>query len=311
MKIQGSVQKINPLYALFVAVGLLCVAIPFRTYQVLSLIESETGFFAEVNWSVYLIYSLCVVAFLVTYILVFFAKDVPESRAVYRKNRPLAAASIVLGIGIGADAVIALANVVLSTQGLIFTLESFVPTLLQGVFGILSVIYIFVFGISYFDGRTTYSRYKLLALCPVIWSAARLVIRFVEKISYINVSDLMLELFGLAFMMIFFMGFARISSGLANKKAMRSVFSAGIVSAFLFVLANVPRLVAIASANGSKLVDKYPFSLCDLAFGIFAVCYILNAMNTATKNDAFELLEDSNEDIAPITNEDIIVEEDN
>ncbi len=311
MKIQGSVQKINPLYALFVALGLLCVAIPFRTYQVLSLIESDTGFFAEINWSVYLIYGVCAIAFLITYILVFLAKDVPESRAIYRKNRLLAVASIIFGIGIGADAVTALANVILSSQGMILSLESFVPTLLQGVFGILSVIYIFVFGISYFDGRTTYSRYKLLALCPVIWSASRLIIRFVEKISYINVSDLMLELFSLAFMMIFFMGFARISSGLANKKAMRSVFSAGIVSGFLCVLANVPRLVAIISANGSKLVEGYPFSLCDLAFGFFAVCYILNAMNTATKNDSFEFLEDSDEDIAPITNEDITEEEGN
>ncbi len=311
MKIQGSVQKINPLYALFVALGLLCVAIPFRTYQVLSLIESETGFFAEMNWSVYLIYGICAVAFLTVYIIIFFAKDVPESRAVYRKNRLLAVASIVLGIGVGADAVTALANVILSSQGMIMALESFVATLLQGIFGVLSVIYIFVFGISYFDGRTTYSRYKLLALSPVIWSATRLITRFVEKISYINVSDLMLELFGIAFMMIFFMGFARISSGLANKKAMRSVFSAGITSAFLCALANVPRLIAIVSANGSKLAEGYYFSLCDLAFSVFAVCYVLNAMNTATKNDAFELLEDSEEDIAPITNEDIIEEEGN
>ncbi len=306
MKIQGTVQKINPLYALFGAVGLLCAAIPFRTYQLLALIESDTGFFKETNWSVYVLYGACILVFLVTYILIFLAKDVPESRAVYRKNKPLAVVSMVLGVGISADAITALANTILSSQGFSAQLESFVPTLLQGVFGVLSVVYIFIFGISYFDGRTAYSRYKLLALCPVIWAAARLITRFVKKISYVNVSDLVLELFGIAFMMIFFMGFARICSGLANKRSMRSVVSAGIVSAFLCGLANIPRLIAIVTANGSKLAGDYPFSLCDLAFSLFAVCYILNAVNSAQKNDALELLENSEEDISPITNEDIV-----
>lgn len=303
MKIRGSSEKINPLYSLYVIAGLLCVAIPFRTYQLLSLVESETGFYKEINWSVYLMYALCILAVVVPYILTLLAKNVPESRAVYRKNKLLAAASFVFGAGIVADAVSAISTLILTYQGFYTAEISVAPTVLQGVFGILSAIYIIVFGISYVDGRTFYSRYKFLALSPLVWSAVRLVIRFVKKISYVNVSDLMLELFAIAFMMIFFLNFARISSGLSNKKSMRSLWSAGFAAAFFCAVANVPRLVAIITANSNALTEEYPFSLCDLGFAVFAVCYIVNSMKTAENNDALELSGEANEDISPVIDE--------
>lgn len=303
MKIRGSIEKINPLYSLYIIAGLLCVAIPFRTYQLLSLVESDTGFYKEINWSVYLMYALCALAVLVPYVFTLLAKNVPESRAVYGKNKLLAVASFVFGAGLVADAVTAFSTLLLSYQGFYTAEISLVPTLLQGVFGILSAIYIMIFGISYIDGRTTYSRYKLLALSPLVWSVARLIIRFVKKISYVNVSDLMLELFVIAFMMIFFLSFARISSGLSNKKSMRSLWSAGFAATFFCVVANLPRLITIITANGNLLAKEYPFALCDLGFAFFAVCYIVNSMKSAENNDALELSDEANEDIPPVTNE--------
>lgn len=303
MKIRGSIEKINPLYSLYVIAGLLCVAIPFRTYQLLSLIESDTGFYKEINWSVYLMYALCALAVAVPYVLTLLAKNVPESRAVYRKNKLLAAASFVFGAGLVADAVTAFSTIILTYQGFYTAEVSVVPTLIQGIFGILSAVYIIIFGISYIDGRTTYSKYKLLALCPLVWSVARLIIRFVKKISYVNVSDLMLELFAIAFMMLFFLSFARISSGLSNKKSMRSLWSAGFAGAFFCAVANLPRLITIITANGNLLPQEYPFALCDLGFAFFAVCYIVNSMKSAENNDALELSDEANEDIPPVADE--------
>lgn len=303
MKVIGSSEKINPLYSLYVTAGLLCVAIPFRVYQLLSLIESDTGFYKEINWSVYLMYALCILAVLVPYVLTLLAKNIPESRAVYRKNKLLAAASFIFGAGLVADAVKAFSTLILVRQGYLTQEISVVPTLLQGIFGILAAIYIMVFGISYIDGRTTYSKYKLLALCPLAWAAARLVIRFIKKISYVNVSDLMLELFAIAFMMLFLLSFARISSGLSNKKSMRSLWAAGFVSAFLCAAANLPRLVVIITANSSVLPEEYPFELCDFGFAFFAICYIVNSMKSAKNNDAFEILDEADEDIPPVSYE--------
>lgn len=303
MKIRGSIEKINPLYSLYVLVGLLCLAVPFRTYQLLRLVESNTGFYKEINWSVYLMYALCILAVIVPYVLTLLAKNVPESRAVYGKNIVLSVSAFIFGAGLIADSVSALSTLILYYQGFPTGEISVVPTALQGVFGVLSAIYIFIFGISYIDGRTTYSKYNLLALSPLAWSVVRLVIRFVKKISYVNVSDLMLELFAIAFMMLFFLAFARISSGLSNKKSMRSLWSSGFVAAFFCAAANLPRLITIITANGNSLNEEYPFALCDLGFAFFAICYIINSMKTAKNNDAFEILDEAEDDIEPILNE--------
>ena len=303
MKIRGSIEKINPLYSLYVVVGLLCLAVPFRTYQLLRIVEINTGFYKEINWSVYLMYALCILAVLVPYVLITLAKNVPESRAVYGKNKLLAVSAFVFGAGLVADTASALAEAVMFKQGLLVGDISFVPVVLEGVFGALAAIYMMIFAFSYIDGRTSYSRYKLLALSPLVWSVARLVIRFVKKISYVNVSDLMLELFAIAFMMLFFLSFARISSGLSNKKSMRSLWAAGFASAFFCAAANLPRLVVVITANGNLLNEEYPFALCDLGFAFFAICYIVNSMKKAKNNDASELLGESEEDIVPITEE--------
>lgn len=309
MKIRGSLEKINPLYSLYVTLGLLCAAIPFRTYQLLSIVESVTGFYKETNWSVYLMYVLCALAVLVPYVLTMLAKNVPESRAVYRKSRLLAAASFIFGTGLVADAVTAFSTLILTSEGFLTAEINLVPTILQGVFGILSAVYIMIFGISYIDGRTTYTRYKLLALSPIVWSVARLIIRFVKKISYVNVSDLMLELFAIAFMMLFFLAFARISSGLSNKKSMRSLWSAGFAAVFFCAAANIPRLITIITGNGGVLPEEYPFALCDLGFAFFAICYIVNSMKTAENNDALELSDQADEDIPPVADKTFVGDE--
>ena len=301
MKIRGSIEKINPLYSLYVLVGLLCLALPFRTYQLLRLVENNTGFYREINWSVYLMYALCILAVLVPYVLTTLAKNVPESRAVYGKNKVLAVSAFVFGAGLVADAVSPISTLVMNSPFLSTGETSPVIMALQGAFAVLGAIYIFVFGISYIDGKTRYSRYKLLALCPLVWSVARLVIRFVKKISYVNVSDLMLELFAIVFMMLFFLSFARISSGLSNKKSMRSLWASGFAAAFFCAVANVPRLLMVITANGNSLNEEYPFALCDLGFAFFAICYIVNSMKTAQNNDASEFLDETEEDISPIT----------
>ena len=76
---------------LYVLVGLLVVAIPVRTYQLLFITESDTGFYKSVNWTVYLMFVISALAVLVPYIMVNLAKSVPSSKnPPSRKNKFLA-----------------------------------------------------------------------------------------------------------------------------------------------------------------------------------------------------------------------------
>lgn len=301
MKITGKNEKLNPLLGLYIAAGLLIAAIPVRLYQLLTIIEQDTGFYKAVDRSVYVMYALAAAAVIASYGIAVLAKNIPASKSPYRRNKFLAVTSILLGVGIVLDVVSAASAFIIKARNFMSAGISFlgtadqgqIPILFEAVLGIFAAIYLLVFGISYIDGRTTYSQYKFLAITPFFWSISRLVGRLISKIAYVNVSDLMLEIFGIAFMMIFFMSFARISSGLSNKKAMRSVFASGAVSAFLLGTANIPRLLMLISGNGDKITSGYGLSVCDLVFVFFAVAYIINAYKCAKENDSKELAEET------------------
>lgn len=300
MKITGKNEKLNPLLGLYIAAGLLIAAIPVRLYQLLTIIEQDTGFYKAVDRSVYVMYALAAAAVIASYGIAVLAKNIPASKSPYRRNKFLALTSILLGVGIVLDVVSAASTFIIKARNFMSAGISIlgtadqgqIPILFEAVLGIFAAIYLLVFGISYIDGRTTYSQYKFLAITPFFWSISRLVGRLISKIAYVNVSDLMLEIFGIAFMMIFFMSFARISSGLSNKKAMRSVFASGAVSAFLLGTANIPRLLMLVSGNGNKITSGYGLSFCDLVFVFFAVAYIINAYKCAKENDSKELAEE-------------------
>lgn len=301
MKITGKNEKLNPLLGLYIAAGLLIAAIPVRLYQLLTIIEQDTGFYKAVDRSVYVMYALAAAAVIASYGIAVLAKNIPASKSPYRRNKFLAVTSILLGVGIVLDVVSSASAFLIKARNFMSVGISFlgtadqgqIPILFEAVLGIFAAIYLLVFGISYIDGRTTYSQYKFLAITPFFWSISRLVGRLISKIAYVNVSDLMLEIFGIAFMMIFFMSFARISSGLSNKKAMRSVFASGAVSAFLLGTANIPRLLMLISGNGDKITSGYGLSVCDLVFVFFAVAYIINAYKCAKENDSKELAEET------------------
>ncbi len=291
MKFIGSLKKLNPLLPLYIVSGLLCLAVPFRTYQLLFITENATGFYKNVDWSVYAIYGLAALAILVSIVIVNLAKNVPSSREeIKKKNIFLSISSILFSFGIIIDSVFSLVSIIAGTAGA----ENFTSVVVETVFGVLAAIYFMLFGISHFDGRTTYFQYRFLALAPLAWTTGRIIIRFMKKIAYVNVADLMLELFILAGMMIFFLSLARISSGLSNEKSMRSLFASGYVCIFFCVLANMPRIVLMLTGNSDYIPMEYPLSVCDLTFALFVTSYIVNAMNTATVNDHNEIYTEEN-----------------
>ncbi len=296
MKITGKSEKMNPLLGLYIAAGMLIAAIPVRLYQLLNIIEQGTGFYKAVDRSVYVMYILAALAILASYLVAIFAKNIPASKSPYRKNKFLAVTSIAFGVGIVLDVVSSASDFLINAKNFtdvgisLFGTgdKSQIPLLFETVFGVCAAIYILVFGISYIDGRTTYSQYKFLAITPFFWAMSRTVMRLLSKIAYVNVSDLMLEIFGIAFMMIFFMSFARICAGLSNKKAMRSIFASGSSALFLLGSANIPRLLTLISGNGAKIPTGYGLSVCDLVFVFFAAAYIINAYKCAEENDGKE-----------------------
>lgn len=254
-----------------------------RLYQLFAITENDaSGFFTRINPSVFVLYIGAAIGCIALLALVMLSDRVTASKSFRGKNKPLAVAGGLMAVGIGVDVALSLSKVIMAVtsytarSGMFAYLFSngYIAMALEAVFGLGGVIYFVLFALSYLEGKSTFCEYKLLAITPLFWSMARLIRRFLTKISFTIVADLLLELLMLAFMMMFFISFARISSQICQKNEMRKAMSFGIVAAMFAAALSVSRLVVTVGGRSSLLPAGFPFIAADLTFAIFAVIYI-------------------------------------
>ena len=272
-----------------------------RLYQLFRITEADSsGFFTRINPSVYLLYIGAAVGSIALLTLVYFSDRITASKSVREKNKPLAVGALLMAMGLGADVAVSLSKVIMAVtsytarSGMVVYLFSngYIAMALEALFGLIGCIYFIVFALSYFDGRATFCEYKLLAIMPLFWSMARIVRRFLTKISFTVVADLLLELIMLAFMMMFFISFARISSQVCQKYEMRKATSFGLIAAMFAIAVSLSRLVVTVGGKSELLPADFPFTAADLAFGIFAVIYINAQSKSGRDASEDELLSD-------------------
>lgn len=274
----------------------LLAAIPLRTVQLFTNMENYTGFFEEVDWTVYVVYAVFAVAAVVLAVLPALSAKLPASRPVVQKNKALALGAFAFAAGIAYDVALGLVKVLRTVNGVtaktvltvLFTNGLF-ALILQILCGIAACIFMVLVGLSYTGERATYGEYRLLALMPLFWTLFRLVARFMTKISFTMVSELLFELAMLCFMMLFLLSFARISAQISQKGEMKKAFCFGLPAAFFALTVGVTRLICTVGGRAELLADGFPFSLADLGFGIFAAVYLYVHMQygrPASEDDA-------------------------
>lgn len=274
----------------------LLAAIPLRTVQLFTNMENYTGFFEEVDWTVYVVYAVFAVAAVVLAVLPALSAKLPASRPVVQKNKALALGAFAFAAGIAYDVALGLVKVLRTVNGVtaktvltvLFTNGIF-ALILQILCGIAACIFMVLVGLSYTGERATYGEYRLLALMPLFWTLFRLVARFMTKISFTMVSELLFELAMLCFMMLFLLSFARISAQISQKGEMKKAFCFGLPAAFFALTVGATRLICTVGGRAELLADGFPFSLADLGFGIFAAVYLYVHMQygrPASEDDA-------------------------
>lgn len=266
--------------------GIACIlAAVLRTVQLFTNIEPETGFFEVVDWSVYVVYGVLLAAVVLLAVLPACSACLPASRALVRKDRALFFGSALFAAGLLYDAVLSVINAAetvsesgrLTMGALLFT-EGLLAEILQAVCGVLAAVYMGITAISYLKGEPQFTKYRFLALTPLFWSMFRIVLRFMTKISFTMVSELLQELAMLAFMMLFLLSFARIAAQVNPRGEMRKLVCFGLPAAFLAAVIGVSRLICTVAGRGDLLADGFPFSFGEIGFAVFAVVYILEHM---------------------------------
>ena len=103
----------------------------------------------------------------------------------------------------------------------------------------------------------------------------RLIFRFTATISFIKVSDLLLEMFMLAFMLIFFTAFAQLNSKIESKGLDWKLVAFGLPAAVLALVCFIPRFIMVISGKSEMLYTGSPVEYCDLATALFALSIVL------------------------------------
>lgn len=263
------------------AAALLC-AVPLRTVQLFTNIEPHTGFFEAIDWTVFTVYGVLLLGTAVLLLLPIFSSRLPASRPVIRQSYALTVGGLFFAVGIAYDvivSVIKISNMFAGGLGgeklfqVLFAGGLF-ALLLQAICGAAACVYFVLLAVSYLRGSAAFCQYKLLAIMPLFWTLFRLVSRFMTKISFTVLSELLIELAMLSFTALFMMSFARISSGVNQKGEMKKCIRYGCPAAFLALTVGLTRLICTLGGKAEVLPDGFAFSLSDLGFGVFAVLYI-------------------------------------
>lgn len=283
-------------------------AAPIRLYQYFTVIAPSTGFYTSLSWAVYALYIIVGVFSLAVIICSFLSTETVQSKMPEGKSKLLGVVSIAYAVCFLIDAIMRISSFAIAFVGYAsgsvrpglwryISTNGYLPVILQAVFALFAAIYFIVFGMSYLAGKNTFQDSKLLALSPMLWAVARMITGLMKPISYVKVSELLLELFSMMFLMLTFLSFARISSQLSEKGEMRKIFAFGLPAALFCLVCAVPRVVLTVIGQSSRLADGYGFDVMLLSSAVFLIVYIASVMYMGNKEIAEEKQEEFEETV--------------
>ena len=298
-KLKGSVAAIKMKYLLFVFATVLFVALPTRVYQLLAIVDTENGFFMKSDITIAVLYVVVFLFVMLFMVMSFLSKEVPSPKLPTGKNPVLGITSAIMTAGLVWD-LFAIEKKVVPAAGEEFVMERFMETLknnvadnggmllvLQFAFAVLAVFYFIVFAISHLNGKGSYKEFKLLALSPLCWCMVSLIGNLMKAISFISVSELLFEIFMLVFAMLFFLTFARISSGVFTVDSMWGIYGYGLSACLFAGLVTIPRLATLIA--GKPLVPGYEFNFAHFAIFVFIFSYVLASLGIGFKDGLAKL----------------------
>lgn len=284
--------------------GILVAIIPIRCYQYIRVLEPGTGFYNGFEWSRVVMYVLLATAAVFFLIASFVGRKKIEYSREKFKSLGVAVASFMFALTLVIDAVSQYKTVfeTVSDSALMYGTESIqylktglASRGLEGFTAIVSAVFFILFGYGHISGKSNASDSKLLALFPTVWCIFRLMHRFMHTINFLNVSDLLYELFMCVFLMAFFMVFAQINSKVGSDGIDWKLTGYGMPAAMFCMLCFLPRFIMLLTGKSSLLCTQSPIEWCDLGAAVFIIALLLSriGLKTGTSEPAAETTENT------------------
>ncbi len=299
MKIKNNFSlNLKPLPIVFLISVLVSTII--RCVQVYKFIDPETGFSIGGKFTFILLYIILGVTCCYFSFAAYLSKSSQDIDMHKIKNPIVGSASLLFSVSLIFDSFSSFFNgvnslagpssgtgvqAIMSTGGL--------PLVMQSLFAFISAIYFITVSVDFYKGKTKSSGLKLLAIAPVAWTGMRLIYRFIRQISFVEVSDLFMELIMLAFLILFFMAFAQVNSGVYSQGFEWRLIAFGLSAAVISATLCFSRLVFVFIESGANINAEHPFNFSDFAFSIFAVAFTFEIVSklkhTETNTDENEV----------------------
>ena len=286
-KLKGSLSKPHPSTLITIAALSLCALLPLRVYQVTSIIDPKTGFFTQSSFTVPLFYIIGGIVVLALMAFSYMNDRANRTRNCAVKSKLLGVISAVTAASVMYESVVsAIKFIELSGEYSAFlhkvtftaylTQSGATALILEAVFGLLAGVFFCVYAVSCFSDKINLSSVRLLSAAPVAWAICRIVYRFIEKISFVNVSDLLLELIMLVFMIMFLLAFAQIATDVSPEISAWRLYGCGLPAAITAFVITVPKIFLAVIGHPELIVEGYGFELCDLMLALFIPVFLFN-----------------------------------
>lgn len=275
-------ETVNPFAFFIFFIGSSIILLPLRVYHLLTNIESGTGFWINPNhFTIPIFYAVMALGTLLSIVF----------SLLYRKglgkvedsdNRKMIGGVICFAntIGLIINAIVryryfydlyasydvysnaSMFNYLSKSGGIAMALEAF--------FAVVSAIFFIMLGIAFLTGKDP-SEYKILAIMPVFWAIFRIMHRFMRKISFMNVSELFLELLMIVFLLMFFMAYAQVTTKVNGKGLEWKLFAYGLPAALFCLLCFVPRAVVAILGKSAVIASDSFIEIVDLTMACFVI----------------------------------------
>lgn len=287
-------KKDFPFLTLFiVAAASIALLLPLRVYQYFKVLEPETGFYSVKDFSVYVMYALML--FVVGFgVIVSFVNRKSLKNVGGFSVKSGAAVYAVAAVGFVADACAQTLKFIDVFNSYVYNFqqtmikhlssEGGIIFLVQALLAVVSALYFFSLSAGSVAKKDVSSSLKIVALAPALWAAMRLLYRFKSTISFTNVSDLLLELVAIVFMMMFFYAFAQTMSKVDKGESYWKIFGYGIPAAVFGVACFVPRAVLSIVGHSDLIAEGYSADVCDFTVAVMIFAVLISKITVSASN---------------------------
>ena len=252
---------------LFIPFAILATVL--RVIQLKCAIDQETGFYLEGHSSIYILNTLLVVLCVVLiFPILFKKKSNTELITIKHPHEILSNSNGILsleqGLLGGVYLAIGLYNIWLFIQSGTGSSDSSTANIFLGLFEILSCILFFM--LVLYNKDKSPSLLGMMSLLPVLWSATRLIIMFIENTSIANISGRLFVLLVIIAGTLFLLSHTRAVLGVPN---WRAVICFGLLTV-LFTCVSIVAGIAYSLMEGTTLHIAYE-ELIDIALSVYAI----------------------------------------